>query len=277
MVRRSGPNARSGQRGPVFKEINWLQRWPKLVSTGFILLILLEIIVFVWVADRIGLGLTLLAVVGSAFIGLWLIRRTGLDMVAKLRLTLAQGQEPGHSLVDGACFVVAGLLLILPGFFSDLMAIVLMLPMSRNWLIRRFSSKIAPGFGGGARATTTVITDVDFREVQTADEDNPSAPAAGIPDAVVFEAETAEIPADEAKPTQAEPEIWVPQRRAEDSDRVEDAPGPGESDTSVSVSGDDDQAGTDPEKHPKPAGPTTEEDERWGRAPRRPIIDVEES
>ena len=125
------------QRPPVFKEITWLRRWPRLVSTCFIVLILLEIMAFLWVAEHIGLALTLLILIGSAVVGLWLIRRTGLDMVGKLRLTLAQGQEPGHSLVDGACFVIAGLLLIVPGFFTDLAALLLMLPVTRNWFIRR--------------------------------------------------------------------------------------------------------------------------------------------
>jgi UPF0716 protein FxsA len=243
------------------------------------LLILLEIIVFVWVADRIGLGLTLLAVVGSAFLGLWLIRRTGLDMVGKLRLTLAQGQEPGHSLVDGACFVLAGLLLILPGFFSDLMAILLMLPMSRNWLIRRFAGKIAPSYGGGRR-TTTVITDVDFREVVTPDHE-PDEPATAIPDAMTFEAAPPPEPAvdGESAARPVEPEIWVPQRRPEESEHPEPVP---ESDMAAPDAPDADASDAGPKAPERPARakPTTlppDDDDRWGRAPRRPIIDIEES
>lgn len=137
---------------------------PGLISTLFLLLIILEIAGFIWVADHIGLGLTLLAVLASAFLGLWVIKRTGLDMIAKLRLTLGQGQEPGHSLVDGACFVIAGLLLILPGFFSDILAGLLMLPVTRNWFIRRLARQFGPGFGGAGG--TTVIEDAEFHEVR---------------------------------------------------------------------------------------------------------------
>jgi UPF0716 protein FxsA len=262
MVRRSGPNRRPGQRSPVFKEITWLRRWPRLVSTCFILLILLEILVFVWVADRIGLGLTLIAVVGSAFIGLWLIRRTGLDMVGKLRLTLAQGEEPGHSLVDGACFVIAGLLLILPGFISDLAAVLLMLPMTRNWLIRRFAGKIVTGFG--VKAGTTVISDVEFHEVRTTD---PSA--TGEPDIELIEASATEHQEQEARPPRVEPEIWVPERREEAHD-----PAVANTDTDPAAEIEPD-AVTAPGA--EPASPARPEDEPWGRAPRRPIIDVEES
>ncbi|MET1026890.1 MAG: FxsA family protein [Dongiaceae bacterium] len=142
---------------------------PGLVSVLFILLVVLEIAGFVWVADQIGLGLTLLAVLGSAFLGLWLIKRTGLDLIAKLRLAMAQGQEPGHTLTEGVCFVVAGLLLILPGFFSDIAAGILMLPMTRNWIIRRLARKFTvEQHYGTVRTAATVIDDAEVHEIRDA-------------------------------------------------------------------------------------------------------------
>ncbi|TXH39236.1 MAG: FxsA family protein [Rhodospirillaceae bacterium] len=161
MAGRSGPDRqKKGRRRSGNVPARFL---PGLISLGFILLVILEIIGIVWVADIIGLALTLLAVLGSAFLGLWLIRRSGLDMIGRLRLALAQGQEPGHSLVDGACFVIAGLLLILPGFFSDLLALLLILPATRNWLIRRLARHFDLRAAGG----TTVIYDAEYHEVAT--------------------------------------------------------------------------------------------------------------
>jgi UPF0716 protein FxsA len=260
-----------GRNGPVFAEIIWLRRWPRLVSTCFIVLILLEILAFVWVADQIGLGLTLLALIGSAVVGLWLIRRTGLDMVARLRMVLAQGQEPGHSLVDGVCFVIAGLLLILPGFFSDLIAVLLMLPITRNWLIRHFASKIVGAAAAGAATSAgkgpragKIISDVEFREVNT--------PAANAPVAEPGAPATPEgTPASEApviapaEVVAAEPEIFAPTRPSP----TEAAGSPSEMIEAVPVA--ENPAGD------TPASETPDGDERWGRAPRRPIIDVEES
>lgn len=174
-----------------------MRRWPRLVATCFVLLILLEIVIFAWVADHIGLGLTLLALIGSAAAGLWLIHHTGLEMVGRLRLALAQGQEPGHSLIDGACFVIAGMLLIVPGFFTDFLALVLILPISRNWLIRRFASTFGTPMATGAAGGSTIITDVEFREVQeeTAEATSPTS-----------EAETPQ----KAQPPRFEPQIFVP-------------------------------------------------------------------
>jgi UPF0716 protein FxsA len=264
MVRQSGPSGRPGQKGPVFNEFIWVRRWPRLISTGFILLIMLEILAFVWVADKIGLGLTLLALIGSAFIGLWLIRRTGLDMVGRLRLTLAQGDEPGHSLIDGACFVVAGLLLILPGFFSDILALLLMLPITRNWLIRYVATKMVGAAGGapaGAAGGPRIISDVEFHEVATPRKSPPPAATPAPETSTAAEAPEAEVTAETQTDTPeaavAEPEILAPIRP---------------------VTPEPPAAAPDPVENEGIAEPDEgTEDERWGRAPRRPIIDVEES
>ncbi|HWU00786.1 MAG TPA: FxsA family protein, partial [Terriglobales bacterium] len=181
-----------------------MRRWPRLVATCFVLLILLEIVIFAWVAEHIGLGLTLLALIGSAAAGLWLIHHTGLEMVGRLRLALAQGQEPGHSLVDGACFVIAGMFLILPGFFTDLLALLLILPVSRNWMIRRFAKSFGtPMAAAGGKAGSTIITDVEFREVH-ADGAEPGAAEAPA------EATSDMAPAGEPQQPKTEPQIFVP-------------------------------------------------------------------
>lgn len=285
MAPQPGPNHRPGQRGPVFKEISWLQRWPRLVATGFILLILVEILIFVWVADHIGLGLTLLALLGSATLGLWLIRRTGLDMIGRLRLALARGQEPGHSLVDGACFVIAGMLLIVPGFFTDLLAIVFMLPWSRNWLIRRFAGAFGEPMAPGGRGT--VITDVEFHEVVIEEEPGARAETGGEEPSETATTATAEIfvPArpdrspqstsrpnvidveTEAATTETAAETAIPKRAASGS--TEDA---GDARTGGGPAAEGTQK--KPEKEAREKKEEKPGDTDWTAAPRRPIIDV---
>lgn len=97
----------------------------------------LEIAGFVWIGSKLGLALTLIWVLGAMVAGLFLLRRTGMQAVGKLRAALADGTEPGHSLLDAACFTAAAMLLIVPGFFSDALALLLMLPATRAWLLRR--------------------------------------------------------------------------------------------------------------------------------------------
>ncbi|MBL8707738.1 MAG: FxsA family protein [Rhodospirillaceae bacterium] len=132
----------------------------RLIAAAILLLPLLEIAGFVLIGGRIGLGLTLLWVLAAALVGLGLIRQGGLNAVTKLQSAVARGQEPGHSLIDGAAIVIAGLLLIVPGFVSDLLALILLLPATRNFLLRRaaqhFETRVYRREGGTMRRTTVI-------------------------------------------------------------------------------------------------------------------------
>lgn len=114
-----------------------MMRW---IGSLALALPFLEIAGFVWIGSRLGLVLTLIWVLAAMVGGLFLLRRTGMQAVSKLRAALADGTEPGHSLLDAACFTAAAMLLIVPGFFSDALALVLMLPVTRAWLLRRTAS-----------------------------------------------------------------------------------------------------------------------------------------
>jgi UPF0716 protein FxsA len=109
----------------------------RLIAVTVVLLPFLEIAGFVWLGGKLGIASTLLWVIGAMVAGLALLRHTGLQAVGRLRAALAEGREPGHSIIDAACFAAAGILLILPGFVSDALALILMLPMTRHWLLRR--------------------------------------------------------------------------------------------------------------------------------------------
>ncbi|MBA4099171.1 MAG: hypothetical protein C0484_20690 [Rhodospirillum sp.] len=106
---------------------------------GFIAVALpfLEIAGFVWLGGKLGVLLTLVWVIAAMLAGLALLRHTGLQAVGRLRAALAEGKEPGHSIIDAACFAAAAILLIIPGFVSDALALVLLLPATRHWLLRR--------------------------------------------------------------------------------------------------------------------------------------------
>lgn len=109
----------------------------RLIALTAVALPFLEIAGFVWFGAKLGLPLTLIWVIASMVAGLALLRHTGLNAVGRLRAALAKGREPGHSIIDAACFAAAGILLIIPGFVSDALAVILMLPVTRHWLLRR--------------------------------------------------------------------------------------------------------------------------------------------
>ncbi|WP_395015643.1 FxsA family protein [Dongia sp.] len=126
----------------------------RFVTLTAVMLPFLEIPGFVLVSYWIGVIPMLGLVVLGVILGIMVIQRVGLNAVVNLRLAVARGEEPGHSLIDAACFALGGFLLTIPGFISDIIALFLFLPWTRNYLLRRaarhFDVKVY-GSGFGAR------------------------------------------------------------------------------------------------------------------------------
>src|SRR5258706_1377064 len=112
-----------------------------------------EILVLIAVADQIGVGWTLLALAAAAVLGVVVIRVLGAASLAALREALARREPPGGPLFRGACVLIAGMLLIVPGFLSDILALLLLIPPVRTTLIgalwRQRSGSRRDGNGAG--------------------------------------------------------------------------------------------------------------------------------
>lgn len=106
----------------------------------FLLLPIIEIALFVQVGRAIGLWPTLGLVIGAALLGGALLRQQGLSVLMQLRGNVAQGQLPGQTIADAALIGVAAMLLILPGFLSDVLGLSLLIPLVRHWLYKALAS-----------------------------------------------------------------------------------------------------------------------------------------
>ena len=109
----------------------------RFVTLTAVMLPFLEIPGFVLVSYWIGVIPMLALVVAGVVLGIMVIQRVGLNAVVNLRLAVARGEEPGHTLINAACFALGGFLLTIPGFISDIIALGLFLPWTRNYLLRR--------------------------------------------------------------------------------------------------------------------------------------------
>jgi UPF0716 protein FxsA len=111
----------------------------------FLLVPLAEIMLFIEIGSRIGTWMTLLIVVLTAVCGTSLAQRTGLQIWWRLQEKLSQGRMPNEELLDGALVLLAGALLLTPGFLTDIMAILLLYTKTRQgikrWLRRYFSQR----------------------------------------------------------------------------------------------------------------------------------------
>jgi UPF0716 protein FxsA len=135
-----------------------------------------EIAAFVEIGGEIGVLATLAWVFLAALAGMVVIRLQGLATALQLRVALARNELPARALFDGACVTIAGLLLLFPGFVSDAIAILLLLPTLRGLLFhliaRRISAHISVTRGGqgGGRG---VVIDGEFSEAEPQRDDAP--------------------------------------------------------------------------------------------------------
>lgn len=102
----------------------------------FTLFTLLDFIVLFSVGSRIGLLPTLTLVLATGFIGLYLIRKQGTATLARARQRMAQGELPSSELLTGAALIFGGALLLAPGFLSDALGLLCVLPGARRLLAR---------------------------------------------------------------------------------------------------------------------------------------------
>lgn len=106
----------------------------------FALISIAEMATFFWVESRIGLLWALGLAIATALIGSFLVRRSGLSVLARINEKVRSGRVPGRELVDGAAILVAGAFLISPGFITDTLGFLLLVPPVRD-LVYRFVSK----------------------------------------------------------------------------------------------------------------------------------------
>jgi UPF0716 protein FxsA len=91
-----------------------------------------EITVLLKVGHTIGAGWTVLLLLASAFLGSWALRREGTKAFRAWQQAAAEGRAPARETAEGLVVIVGGLLMILPGFLTDLLGLSLLLPPVRK-------------------------------------------------------------------------------------------------------------------------------------------------
>lgn len=115
----------------------------------------IEIVVFIKVGQAIGAWKVIALVFLSAILGVALLRYQSIGVIRKLDHDLRQGRTPDAGLFDGFLIVVGGVLLIIPGFVTDIVGLLLMIPfvrrLIRNFIKSRVTVKGFSGYRGGFR------------------------------------------------------------------------------------------------------------------------------
>ncbi len=98
----------------------------------FTLIPLIELYLLIQIGTVIGGLNTLLLVILTGLAGTWLARLEGMNTLSRLRMNLRQGLMPAEELLDAVIIFIAGILLITPGFITDLFGLLLLWPLTRN-------------------------------------------------------------------------------------------------------------------------------------------------
>ncbi|MBZ9820984.1 FxsA family protein [Mesorhizobium sp. CA4] len=142
-----------------------------------LLLPLLEIGGFVVVGREIGALATVGLVILSSVAGSLLLRHQGFGVMARVRTEMDAGRDPSRQLAHGAMIVLAAILLIIPGFITDIFAILLLLPPVRDFAWRLLKNRIVMatsfGLGFSARRRDNVI---DLDDSDYSRDDYPNRP-----------------------------------------------------------------------------------------------------
>jgi len=104
---------------------------PALLVLAFLLVPVLELYVIIQVGRGIGVGWTIILLLAISVFGAWLVRREGRRAWRALQEAIGSGRMPNRELADGALILVGGTLLLTPGFITDVVGFVLILPFSR--------------------------------------------------------------------------------------------------------------------------------------------------
>ncbi len=143
---------------------------------GFIAYIYCEISLLVSIGTKIGI-LPMILLMAISFLGLWFVKLRGLYTIYSIRQEIAQGKMPTEALTGSALFILAGILLIIPGFLSDILAILCVLPFTRkfaeNFILRFFKARISFISFGNTKSYANRddnVFDADFERKQDSDK-----------------------------------------------------------------------------------------------------------
>tara|TARA_R110002049_G_scaffold37043_3_gene117204 strand:+ start:2146 stop:2601 length:456 start_codon:yes stop_codon:yes gene_type:complete len=103
----------------------------------FLLVPLIEIYFLIKVGYMIGAGWTVFAVVGTAVLGASLLRIQGISTLQRAQVSMAQGEIPALAMLEAVALAFSGILLLTPGFVTDTLGFILLIPVVRQSLIKR--------------------------------------------------------------------------------------------------------------------------------------------
>jgi len=122
----------------------------------FIVVPIAELYVLIQIGQSIGVLPTIAILIADSVLGAALMRSQGRAAWLRFNAALAEGRVPGREVIDGALVIFGGALLLTPGFLSDILGLILLLPPTRaivrQVLVKRFAGRVVASATSGAQS-----------------------------------------------------------------------------------------------------------------------------
>jgi|TARA_B100002051_G_scaffold78644_1_gene75151 UPF0716 protein FxsA len=112
------------------------------ILLAIILIPAIEIYLFIKIGSQIGAITTILLIFTTAIIGVYYAKYEGLNTLRSGFIQLSKNQTPAYEVISGAAITIAAVLLIIPGFATDILGFLLIFPLTRKFIFSKFIKKI---------------------------------------------------------------------------------------------------------------------------------------
>jgi UPF0716 protein FxsA len=137
------------------------------ILLSIILIPVIEIFLLIKIGSQIGAITTILLIFTTAIVGVYYAKYEGLNTLKSGFEQISKNKAPTYEMITGAAIAFAALLLIIPGFATDVIGFLIIFPLSRNFLLEKFFSK----FKNKERETgKNSFIDGDFEDIEDDDD-----------------------------------------------------------------------------------------------------------
>ena len=130
-----------------------------------ILVPIIEIYLFIKIGAQIGAITTILLILSTAIIGIYYAKYEGLNTLKSGFAQLSRNMSPTYEMISGAAIAFAALLLIIPGFATDIMGFLIIFPVTRKFIFSKFSKELKP-----KKTEKNNFIDGEFEDIESDDD-----------------------------------------------------------------------------------------------------------
>ena len=133
----------------------------------FLIVPTVEIYFLIEIGSQLGAAFTIAMIILTAIIGAGLVRFQGVTTLARAQGELLQKRMPTMEVIEGAMILLAGVLLLIPGFFTDAVGFILLISPLRQLLVRRFlkSKVVNTSPTASTKSSNDRIIDIDYKDL----------------------------------------------------------------------------------------------------------------